>query len=339
MSDGMRFKIRKGMIKAGALILLIVGCTLICLSFIRKWEMDDSVLPLEYSQPGAEETQGQTYYDGNWYVPRDNLETILFLGLDEFSSGNTEESYNNSRQADFILLLVVDHESNAVSAIHLNRDTMANIQILGVTGEPAGTFTGQLALAHTFGDGARTSCLNAARAVSNLLYGVKIDHYLSLTMDAVPALNDMVGGVPVVVLDDFTTIDPELVSGSTVLLQGEQALTYVRARRDLEDGSNLHRMERQRQYINGFLEQLQASMEDNPEFFIDTIVSIADCLVSDCTIEQLSRLAGDIQAYRFDGIYTLEGETIQGEEYIEFYADDEAIQTLVMGLFYRMLRE
>ena len=43
--------------------------------------------------------------------------------------------------------------------------------------------TGQLALAHTYGSGEEDSCENTVLAVENLLYGVGIDHYVSLTMD------------------------------------------------------------------------------------------------------------------------------------------------------------
>ena len=37
----------------------------------------------------------------------------------------------------------------------------------------------------------------------NFLMDVKIDHYISLTMDSVAVMNDLVGGVEVTVLDDF----------------------------------------------------------------------------------------------------------------------------------------
>ena len=51
-----------------------------------------------------------------------------------------------------------------VPPIQLNRDTMTEIQILGVNGEPAVTMTGQLALAHTYGSGEEDSCENTVLA-------------------------------------------------------------------------------------------------------------------------------------------------------------------------------
>ena len=107
---------------------------------------------------------------------------------------------------------------------------MTEIQILGVNGEPAGTMTGQLALAHTYGSGEEDSCENTVLAVENLLYGVEVDHYVSMTMDGWPSSTTWWGGVTLEVLDDFSGIDGTLVQGETVTLKGQQALTYVRSR-------------------------------------------------------------------------------------------------------------
>ena len=174
----------------------------------------------------AGDTRELTYYNGGWYARRNDLETILLMGLDKYAE--TEESnYLNNEQSDFLMLLVINKETGACTPIQLNRDTMTKIQILGVRGDVAGTFTGQLALAHTYGSGERDSCLNTTEAVSNLLYGVGIDHYISITMDGVAILNDLVGGVEVEVMDDFSSIDSTLVQGETVTLMGNHALTYV----------------------------------------------------------------------------------------------------------------
>ena len=39
-----------------------------------------------------------------------------------------------------------------------------------------------------------------------MLMNVNVDHYVSVTMDAVSVYNDYIGGVEVTVLDDFTGI-------------------------------------------------------------------------------------------------------------------------------------
>ena len=44
-------------------------------------------------------------HDGKEYVLKENLETFLVLGLDKFDEENLE-SYNNDKQADFLMLLI-----------------------------------------------------------------------------------------------------------------------------------------------------------------------------------------------------------------------------------------
>ena len=286
----------------------------------------------------AGDTRELTYYNGGWYARRDDLETILLMGLDKYA--DTEEStYVNNQQADFLMLLVMNKDTGACTPIQLNRDTMTKIQILGVRGDVAGTFTGQLALAHTYGSGERDSCLNTAEAVSNLLYGITIDHYISVTMDGVSILNDAVGGVPVEVMDDFSAIDPTLVQGETVTLRGEQALTYVRSRGSLEDSTNLHRMERQRQYLTSLQEKLNEKAAEDPWFITNTLLKVSNYLVSDCTANQLSQIAETLQSDDVSEIRTIDGEAKKGAEFMEFYPDEEDIQSLVMDVFYEQVKK
>ena len=149
-------------------------------------------------------------------------------------------------------------------------------------------------------------------AVSNLLYGMEIDHYVSLTMDGVALLNDLVGGVTVEVLDDFSGIDDSLMQGETVTLQGQQALTYVRSRGGLEDSSNLHRMERQRQYLSALQQQLKAAVQQEDGFTLDALLQLNEYMVSDCTVDQLSELGNSLAAYQVNDILTTPGDAQEG---------------------------
>ena len=160
-------------------------------------------------------------------MKNEDVESFLILGLDKFEDAINNDSYNNDQRADFLMLLVFDNSEKKFTAVHLNRDTMVNMNVLGVAGQKIGTVNKQLALAHTYGNGRDVSCRNTADAVSELLNGVKVNHYLSITMDAVPILNDLLGGVEVTVLDDFSGIDDTLIKGETVTLHGDHALTYV----------------------------------------------------------------------------------------------------------------
>lgn len=340
----MKFRVDVRVLKGTAAILAVVLVLLAGMLLLQRWENTQDA-PVSSSGEASSVEAGApvdgreiTYYNDTAYARREDLETVLLLGVDKFE-GETPEGYINNQQTDFLLLLVMDKENETCTPIQLNRDTMTQIQILGVTGEPAGTFTGQLALAHTYGSGEEDSCENTVLAVENLLYGMEIDHYVSLTMDGVALLNDLVGGVTVEVLDDFTGIDDSLVQGETVTLKGQQALTYVRSRGGLEDSSNLHRMERQRQYLAALQQQLKAVVQQEDGFTLDALLQLNEYMVSDCTVNQLSDLGDSLAAYQVSDILTTPGDAQEGEEFMEFTVDEDALQQLVMEVFYEPVEE
>ena len=340
----MKFRVDVRVLKGTAAILAVVLVLLAGMLLLQRWENTQDA-PVSSSGEASSVEAGApvdgreiTYYNGTAYAKKEDLETVLLLGVDKFE-GETPEGYLNNQQADFLLLLVMDKQNETCTPIQLNRDTMTQIRILGVTGEPAGTFTGQLALAHTYGSGEEDSCENTVLAVSNLLYGMEIDHYVSLTMDGVALLNDLVGGVTVEVLDDFSGIDDSLVQGETVTLQGQQALTYVRSRGGMEDSSNLHRMERQRQYLAALQQQLKQASQQEDGFTLDALLQLNEYMVSDCTVEQLSDLGDSLAAYQVSDILTTPGDAQEGEEFMEFTVDEDALQQLVMDVFYEPVEE
>ena len=273
--------------------------------------------------------------DGKWYVQKKNVETYLLIGIDKYESAiMSDNGYRNNEQSDALFLLAVDRDNKTYSIIHINRDTMANIRMLDVKGNPYNSFEGQLALSHTYGSGREDSCENTVWSVSDYLYGLQIDHYASISMDAVAVLNDSIGGVTLTVSDDMTVIDETLKEGATVTLKGEQALIYIRSRQGLADSSNLARMGRQRQYVTAFLEQAKSVASENDGLISDMLLSISDYLVSDMTADELLSLADVLQSCSVSEIAAIEGEARMGEKYMEFYADEAALQKLVLEMFY-----
>ncbi len=313
-----------------AIVLLAVFSLSVAFFLLSLWENNQEDPPLWTP------TDNGITYQGSRYEVKDSLETFLVLGLDKFSGTGTADSYNNDKQADFLLLLVFDHAAETCSAIHINRDTMAQVNVLGVAGNRVNTLTKQIALAHTYGNGKDVSCRNTADSVSQLLMGIRVNHYLSVTMDAVALLNDMVNGVEVTVLDDFTGIDDTLVKGETVTLVGQQALTYVRTRYGLEDSSNNTRMARQRQYLEALQAKIRQCMDTDEEFLVNAALELSDHIVSDRSVNQLQELVRRFYDYTFTGTVQLQGESRVGTEFMEFYPDADALQKLVIEQFYKL---
>lgn len=318
-------KLMRGLAVALLAVFLLTGAFLL----LELWEKCQSIFP-------EQKTENTVYeYNGVEYVKNEDVESFLILGLDKFEDAINNDSYNNDQRADFLMLLVFDNSEKKFTAVHLNRDTMVNMNVLGVAGQKIGTVNKQLALAHTYGNGRDVSCRNTADAVSELLNGVKVNHYLSITMDAVPILNDLLGGVEVTVLDDFSGIDDTLIKGETVTLHGDHALTYVRERYGLEDSSNSTRMVRQRQYMTAVYDKAMLEIENDDNFVIEASSKLADYIVSDRSVNQLQEIAKKLSQYKFTEIETLEGESVVKDGLMEFRPDADSIDKIVFELFYK----
>lgn len=308
------------------LVVLLVSSSLLLLKF---WEKGRGLFPAHDEDFGE-----SVKVDGVEYVLNDDTQCILLMGLDKFDDDRDDSGFYNDQKADFLMLLVLDNQNNTYSAIHLNRDTMVNMNVLGVAGEKIDTYFGQLALAHTYGNGKEVSCRNTADSVSDLLNGIEIERYISVTMDAVPVITDLVGGVEVEVTDDFTGIDDSLVMGETITLNGEQALNFVRSRYGLEDSSNSARMDRQQEYLSGLYDAFNEKIKADDSFAMTASVEMDKFMVSNYTLNQLENLITNLSEYEFTRVYDIEGETRTGEKFLEFYADGDSVTELVLDLFY-----
>ena len=87
--------------------------------------------------------------DGVEYFPRQDITVVLFMGIDRFGPVQDSGFYTNTGAADVDMLMVLDETRQVIDLLYLNRDTMLTMPVLGLGGRPAGTYFGQLALAHT----------------------------------------------------------------------------------------------------------------------------------------------------------------------------------------------
>lgn len=272
--------------------------------------------------------------DGVKYRPRRNLTTILLMGIDRDSTERIV-GYRNGGAADFMRLVVIDHDEKTIKQIAIDRDTITPITVLGVLGNKTGTRSMQLSLSHGFGDGKEQSCGFTADAVSNFMYGINIDFYIAMNLDGISALNDAVGGVTVRIEDDLSELDPALENGAVVTLKGKQAEYFVRSRMAVSDGTNVSRMRRQQQYLSQFSSQLRANISDSGEFagkLFDTIEGYTTTNIS------RGRLVNEVYSsrnYAQPALIEIEGiHEIGSDGFMRFIADDDALKRMVISTFY-----
>ena len=271
--------------------------------------------------------------DGVDYFPRQDITVVLVMGIDRYGPVESSGFYTNTGAADVDILMVFDDAQQKVNMLYLNRDTMLEMPVLGIGGRPAGTLFGQLALAHTYGSGLEDSCENTRQAIADFLGGIRIDYYVSMNMDTIGILNDAVGGVTVNVTEDFSAVDPTIQLGEMTLI-GQQAINYVRTRKDVGDQLNLTRIERQKDYIRGFSHALRSKYDADANFLLSVYEQIEPYIVTDCSGTVFTSLANKYGSYEVGQILSPKGENVMGEKYFEFYVDQEDLMNLVLELFY-----
>lgn len=271
--------------------------------------------------------------DGVEYYPRQDVTVMLVAGIDETGPMTASDSYNNSGEADMVSLLIFSDETQRVDVLSLNRDTMVDVPVLGIGGKPAGTIKGQLALAHTYGSGMEDSSENLRNAVSKFLYGIDIDYYVTMNMDAIVVLNDAVGGVTVNVTDDFSAVDPSIPMGE-VTLKGQQAVNFVRSRNGVGDNMNLTRMERHKEYMDSFMDAFTKKLSQDKRFVTDTYQDVTDYMVTNCTPSALSSILQSFSEYQIGDILTVDGKNVKGEEFMEYHVDSEALDRIILEYLY-----
>ena len=191
--------------------------------------------------------------DGVEYRPNTNLQTILFMGIDKQAKGVDGSRPGENGQSDSLNLLIVDRETKQAKILQINRDSMVDVEVYSVDGVKNRTESMQIALQYAYGDGEEQSCRLTAERVSELLYGVDIQSYLSLTLEGMIEIADAIGGVQMTIPEDYTAIDPAFVKGSTITMDGKLVEKYVRTRDIDELDSNLDRMKRQQQFMNALI--------------------------------------------------------------------------------------
>lgn len=273
-------------------------------------------------------------YNGVLYEFREDVSSYLFLGIDNDTAEETGLQ-NTGGQADVLLLLVLDKAEKTYTLLQLNRDTICSVDTLGMGNEILGTASMQLCLSHTYGDGGEASAENTLRAVSRLLYETPIDGYMAVGMDAMPLLNDAVGGVTITLTEDFSAVDPAMTPGTTLTLTGDQAYAYLRYRFDIGDGTNLSRMQRHRTYLAAFMDKIQTD-EVPLNTLYETVKPYSQTNITGAALNDLYAAAQD---YTNQGILTPDGTTAVVDDLNEFYVNDDDLAALVLSLFYEECAE
>jgi len=284
-------------------------------------------------------------YQNTFYKYNENIITFLIMGIDKgkesYEPWEAEIENIGNGQADALFLAALNTEDNTVKIIGINRNTMTDIYFCDYLDEPIPTFSSQIALQHAYGANSRVGCEYQVKVVQNLFYNLPIHGYAAVNVNAVPTINDMVGGVDVDVLEDITLHDPGLVEGSHVHLMGKSAYWYVKYRDINQFASVDMRTKRQTQYLKGLIPAAKQAVRKDPLLAFQLYKGLAPQMDTNITATEMAYLASILPQCRFDedNFYQIPGKTVMGEKYEEFYPDEDALLTLILDIFYKEVNE
>ena len=330
---------RKTVLLRAAVSLVIAGAV-----FFFLLKLTNQSWTKQYQYPEIREAGNQAFMDegivewnGERYRKKPALTTLLVAGIDKDGTENASPrvNYRNGGQADFLMLLAIDHGEKQIHQLQIDRDTMAEVMVLGVYGNETGTRELQICLAHSFGARAEDNARYTVRAVRTLLNDLEIDGYYMVDYSAVPLLTDLVDGVPVTIAEDMTPINPEWYKGHTITLKGSDAETFVRTRKSIGSGTNAERMNRQAVYMRSAIDRIYQKLSETKDFASELVSTIQSTAVTDMTNQRLLEEINGARSYEVLPVDHLPGRYEQDDNgFIEFYPDEGSVTEWIMNHLY-----
>lgn len=275
-------------------------------------------------------------YKNETYVKKGNLETYLIAGIDAPGKVEKVTEYDGTGQCDVLAVIVRDRSTDQCKLLSIDRNTITAVKSLDNDGTYLDTTDIQISLAHAMGFDQQVRAENTVDAVSHLLGDQTIDGYAMVNMGAIQVVNDMVGGVTVTIEDDFSDVDPSMKKGETVTLMGEQAEKYVRSRKEISDGSNQNRMNRQSTYEEAFKPAFRNKCAENSKFPLEVYHAMEDYMTTNISAKKFCRLAilmsdeNQDEKVAISGTYGLDEDGWQ-----TFTPDADSLQEAILELFYQ----
>lgn len=273
-------------------------------------------------------------YKGKSYIYNEHLSNFLFMGID--TRGDVENpDADNIGQADAIFLVSMDRVTEQIHVISIPRDTITEIETFTVSGKSLGKMKNHLNLQFAQGDGKRESCELMEDAVSNLFGGIHIQNYCAVNMDAIPVMTEIAGNVEVTVLDNsLSEVNPEFTEGAKVVLTKDNVEQFVRYRDTDQEQSALVRQNRQRSFLQAYMEKAQEEYQKDSSFVTRLYEGIRSYMVTNMGNDIFVDFLTASQKKQ-PVTHTIPGEGVQGEYYDEFHVDQDGLQDLIYSVFYK----
>ena len=302
---------------------------------LRVWG-DDARGGLTLERDGETLMQADVAQDGRISVDGHPLETGISVPDEAQADWNAlAERLQVTPILERVPLTAVEAWLNGLKAGDVLGFGATAVNVLGLFGNKAGSRVMQVCLSHGYGMDRQERCKNSIKAVEDLLNCPEIDLYMEIPLDAIASLNDLLGGVTVTLMDDFTMTDSAMKEGATLTLTGEQAMTLVRRRIDVADGTNEARMTRQRIFMDAAIPKIRQKIDESSGFVTTMIDTLSPYLTTNMARGRMINEINRAYHYEVEPVQYLTGEHSIGEDgFMEFHADEQSIVDFVLDAFY-----
>jgi LCP family protein required for cell wall assembly len=216
--------------------------------------------------------------------------------------GSDRGSTPDSARSDTVLLLHLSGDGERAEVVSVPRDIVVDIPACrGWNGERQAAERAQFNWAYHFGGAACT-----IRAFERFA-GVRVDHHLVVGFEGFAEAVDALGGVEVVLPE--AEHDPNVghhQPAGRQMLDGEEALAYVRARVYVGDGSDLNRLARQQEFLRLLYDKaVEESVVTSPARLFPVLDALTSAVTADPGLDSLGRLyelVRDVRAVPEDGL-------------------------------------
>ncbi|WP_314350493.1 LCP family protein [Mammaliicoccus vitulinus] len=219
--------------------------------------------------------------------------SIALFGID---SDSTRAADGGGERSDSIVLLSINPDKKKTVMVSIPRDTRAEIVGQGSVEK----------INHAYAYGGPKMAINSLEKLMN----VPVDHYASINMDGVKELVDQAGGVTVTSNATFTVKGNSYVKGQKYKLNGEEALAFIRSRKEDGAGGDFGRQERQQLVIQALANEL-VSVGSLPKInqIFDTL---GDNVQTDLKISQINSLRSKYS----DALDNVDRNQLEGQDAI-----------------------
>lgn len=196
----------------------------------------------------------------------DGAQTILLLGSDTRGTIDTEDVEGpQDARSDTIMVARIPADHSAIYIMSIMRDSWVDIPGYGDAKINAALAYGGTPL--------------AIETVESLI-GSRIDHVAMIDFEGFKGLTDALGGVPVYNTQAFSAGGHNFPQGS-LMLNGSEALSFVRERKSFEDG-DYQRVRNQQAYMKGLLTKLLSlDTLTSPTKLTDVVEAISPFIARD----------------------------------------------------------